>query len=186
VLDDAPVKWLERAKWFLNERKDFPAAVNYTRTAFEYLLKSIAHHRQAPIPFNFEPHKLNTEHYLAAVSKLKKRPNGSHHVISYALQGEIKALRKTVLNPLSHSHPNSITETEVRLAIELVNKLSAIEAEERATGEENPRLTELGRTEIQNATSVGNKLDAIEAEIRAAIQLGERLLSIEQSLPNRR
>ena len=158
--------------------------MNYTRTAFEYLLKSIAHHGQASIPFTLEPHKLNTEQFLAAISKLKKRQNGSHHVISYALHREIKALRKTVLNPLSHSHPNSITETEVRLAIELVNKLSAIEAEERATGEENRRLADLG-PEIQNATSVGGKLNAIETEIRAAIQLSERLLRIEQSLPNR-
>ncbi len=127
ILDEAPVKWLERAKWFIEERKEFPAAANYTRTAVEYLLKSIAHRKRAEMPFTMEPHKLNTEDFLTAIANVTKKPGGSHHVIPYHLQGQLRALRKTVLNPLSHAHPNTITETEVRKAIELGEKLAAIE-----------------------------------------------------------
>ena len=182
VLDDAPVKWLDRAKWFLNERKDFPAAANYTRTAVEYLLKSIAHHRKAEMPFTREPHKLNSEHFLKAVSLLKKKSNGSHHVLSYAIQGELKALRKTVLNPLSHAHPNSITETEVRKAIELGNKLLTIQVDEIVNSQPDRRLGALPPADLRNAIGVGQKLNALEHDIRSAITLGEKLLAIEQSL----
>jgi energy-coupling factor transporter ATP-binding protein EcfA2 len=182
ILDDAPVKWLDRAKWFLNERKDFPAAANYTRTAVEYLLKSIAHHRKAEMPFTLEPHKLNSENFLKAVSLLKKKSNGSHHVLSYAIQGELKALRKTVLNPLSHAHPNSITETEVRKAIELGKKLADIQTEECLNSTNDARLRTLPRQDVLNAIGVGQKLNAIERDIRSAIALGEKLLAIEQSL----
>jgi hypothetical protein len=127
ILDEAPVKWLERAKWFLDNRKEFPAAANYTRTAIEYLLKSIAHRKRAEMTFTMEPHKLNTEDFLTAIASLTIKQGGSHHVIPYYLQGQLRALRKTVLNPLSHAHPNTITETEVRKAIDVGERLAVIE-----------------------------------------------------------
>lgn len=183
ILDDAPVKWLDRAKWFLSERKDFPAAVNYTRTAVEYLLKSIAHHRHAEMPFTLKPHKLNTEHFLNAVCLLKKRTNGSHRLIPAHLQSELKALRKTVLNPLSHAHPNSITETEVRKAIEVGGHFETLLQEEILNLVPDPRFRSLPRVDAQYVAGVGRRLNAIEQDIRAAISLGEKLLAIEQALP---
>lgn len=127
ILDEAPVAWLKRASWFLEEKKEFPAAANYTRTAIEYLLKSIAHRKQAAMQFSLEPHKLTTEDFLMAIGSLSKKPKGKLLLVPLKLQGQLKALRKTVLNPLSHAHPNSITETEVRKAIEVGEKLAAIE-----------------------------------------------------------
>lgn len=127
VLDEAPTAWLERATWFLNEKKELSAAANYTRTAVEYLLKSIAHRKFASMPFSLEPHKLNTEDFLAAIGKLTKRPKGTVLLIPKQLQSQLRALRKTVLNPLSHAHPNTITETEVRKAIQVGEKLAAID-----------------------------------------------------------
>lgn len=127
IIDDVPLSWLERAKWFLDERKEFPAAANYTRTAVEHLLKSIAHRKRVKMPFTREPHKLNTEDFLCAIEKITAKPKGKILLIPKKLQNKIRALRKTVLNPLSHAHPNTITEIEVRKAIEVGEWLSKIE-----------------------------------------------------------
>jgi len=127
-LDTAPIGWLDRADWFLSEnRKEYPAAANYARTAIEHLLKSICHRRSIPIPFRLDPEKHNTEVFLSALKDVRVNPHGTHHLIPLDVQHRLKALRKNVLNPLSHAHPNNINEIEVRRAIEVGRKLMAIE-----------------------------------------------------------
>jgi hypothetical protein len=119
---------LARAKAFLDntKQKEIPAAANYTRTSIEWALKELCALLRRPIPFTLEPHRLNTEVFLASLTKHPGGKKGAKKAIRRELQTELEALRKTVLNAYSHWHPTTAVEAEVRRAITVAEKLKEI------------------------------------------------------------
>lgn len=119
---------LQRAKDFLADpaHKELPAAANYARTSIEWALKELCAALKRPIPFTLEPHRLNTEVFLAALTKSSGGKKGVKKAIRKELQTELEALRKTVLNAYSHWHPTTAVEAEVNQAIAAADKLAGI------------------------------------------------------------
>ena len=119
---------LERAKDFLADpaRKEIPAAANYARTSIEWALKELCARLHRPVPFTLEPHRLNTEVFLTALTRHPGRKKGGKKAIRKELQTELEALRKTVLNAYSHWHPTTAVEAEVTRAIAAAENIAAL------------------------------------------------------------
>ena len=133
-LSDWPVKkegssdLLDRAKAFLDDpaHKAIPAAANYARTSIEWALKELCAKLHRPVPFTLEPHRLDTDDFLGALTKHPAAKRNGKRIITKDLKTDFEALRKTVLNAYSHWHPTTAVESEVRRAIALAEKLVAI------------------------------------------------------------
>lgn len=126
IRKEIPADYISRAEHFLNVLNEAPAAANYVRVALEWALKEIAHRRKVSIEFRADPERHDTEVFLTAISDLKQPPGGAHHLVKLELQRRLKALRKTVLNPLSHFHPTTVNAAEVTRAISVAKELVAI------------------------------------------------------------
>ena len=119
-----------RAQEFLDEG-ELPAAANYARTSIETSLKRICDKRHTPIGFSLNPEALKIDLFINAASKEPKVAgetiaNGTHMLLPQRLQRTIRAFRSTILNPLSHAHPTTVTSTQVRRAIEVAKELTSI------------------------------------------------------------
>jgi hypothetical protein len=116
---------IKRAQEFLNDN-EYPAAANYARTALETALKSICDKRRAPIPFRLDAEKHSAEAFINALANIRLHKGGSWHLVPLSTQKQLKAFRSTVLNPLSHAHPTTVTPTEIRIAIRIAERLVRI------------------------------------------------------------
>lgn len=130
VRKQAPCELAARAQTFLNDG-ELPAAANYARTSIETSLKRICDKRDTPIAFSLNPDSLKIDLFIEAASREPKIAGaavgpGTRMLLSKRLQGTIKAIRTTVLNPLSHAHPTTVTPTEVKRAIAIANELVTI------------------------------------------------------------
>ncbi len=114
--------YLAQAKEHYNNH-DHRAATVYTRAAFENKLKNFCSDKHLPVCYDKDPHKISSEDLWTATLKAKKQ-DGVTPYVDTMTKGKIEALRKIVLNPLSHAGANSITKTEVEAAIKAVETLS--------------------------------------------------------------
>jgi len=126
VRKETPANYIGRAEFFLNEMHEAPAAANYVRVALEWSLKEIADRRKVSIEFRNDPERHDTEVFLTAIQPLKKHGSTSHHLVKLDLQRRLRALRKTVLNPLSHFHPTTVNAAEVQRAIDVAKQMVQI------------------------------------------------------------
>ena len=125
IRKQTPADYIGRAVYSLDTMNEAPAAANYVRVALEWALKEIAHRKKVLIEFRSDPERHDTEIFLTAIQPLKR--NGtSQALVPLALQRRLKALRKTVLNPLSHFHPTDITPAQVMKAIDVASELVAL------------------------------------------------------------
>lgn len=128
---------MERARLFLDEYHEAPAAANYARSAVEMALRSICEKRHVPIPFRADPEKHAAEVFINAIRDVKRRKGSSWNLIPLSVQAQLKALRTTVLNPLSHFNPTTVTEPDIRKAIAIAMKLNRIAKRIKATEDSN-------------------------------------------------
>jgi energy-coupling factor transporter ATP-binding protein EcfA2 len=119
-----------RAQEFLNDG-ELPAAANYARTSIETSLKRICDKRRTPIGFTLNPERLGIDLFIDAAANEPKTTGapvaaGTRMLVPKDLARRIRALRTTVLNPLSHAHPTTVTSTQVKRAIAVATDLVAI------------------------------------------------------------
>jgi energy-coupling factor transporter ATP-binding protein EcfA2 len=107
---------LVRSREFLADH-ELPAAANYARSAVETALKKICDKRGLRVPFRLDHERYTTEVFLNAIKDEKKVVDGKHLLVPKDTQSQLRALRKTVLNELSHWHPTTATTAEVNKAI---------------------------------------------------------------------
>jgi hypothetical protein len=126
---------LERALMFLDEYHEPPAAANYARSAVEAALRHICEKRHVAVPFRSDPQKHSAEEFIDALRGEKLRKGSSWHLIPLRDQAELRALRSTVLNPLSHFNPTTVTGSEIRRAIAVAEKLNKLAQHIKANGD---------------------------------------------------
>lgn len=114
---------ISRAEAFLDANFDNAAAV-HTRMAFEQSLKRFCDDLAIPVRFQADPRHLSTEDLLVGIERWLKEPKRAAHkaTLSKPIR-DVKAARKVVLNPFSHSTPVTLVNAEVREAIEAVKAL---------------------------------------------------------------
>ena len=126
IRKESPSDLLERARLFLDQYHEAPAAANYARSALEAALRNICEKRRVLIPFRADPEKHAAEVFITAIRDVKRRRGSSWNLIPLSVQAQLKALRTTVLNPLSHFNPTTVTEPDIRKAIALSERLNRI------------------------------------------------------------
>ena len=132
VRKQSSAQLLGRALSLLDDDHEIPAAANYTRSALETALKKICEKRNVPIPFHPNPGKISAETFINALRGEKLHKGGKWYLIPRTMYSQLRALRTTVLNPLSHFNPTTITEPEVRKAIALAERLTGLAAKIKA------------------------------------------------------
>lgn len=115
---------LAQARQFLNDNH-LPAAANYTRAAFELVMKSFCERFAVPVPFKMDLRHLDTEVLLTAIEHWWKIQAGSKPCIAGLIE-RVKLFRKVVLNPFSHSSPPTIARGEIEGAIVAIESLLAV------------------------------------------------------------
>ena len=121
--DKAARASLAQARLFLADHH-VPAAANYTRAAFELLLKSFCERFDVPVAFRTDTRHLDTEKLLSAIEAWFKA-----HAAKTCMAGvveRVKLFRKVVLNPYSHASPPTIASAEVSGAIEAVARFAEV------------------------------------------------------------
>lgn len=118
------------AKEFLDVG-ELPAAANYARTSIETSLKRICDKRHTPIGFSLNPEGLKIDVFIDAAGREPKVAGASiaadtRMLLPKDLQLAIRAIRTTVLNPLCHAHPTTVTSSQVKRAIAIANRLVTI------------------------------------------------------------
>lgn len=103
---------------------EYAAAAVHARVAFELSLKKVCDKKGVPVRFRDNARQLTTDDLLSGIESWLGDP--SRAATGAALDPSIKSIkmwRKVVLNPFSHSTPVSLTATEVKGAIDAVEKL---------------------------------------------------------------
>lgn len=122
----------DRAEEFRKAR-EYPAAGNYARTSIETSLKRICDKRKSHIPFSLHPERHKLDVFIDAAFREPRVAGvtvkvGTHMLLPQRLKRSIQAVRTTVLNPLTHGNPSTITDTQVKRAICVAKELSVIAA----------------------------------------------------------
>lgn len=164
------------AKTLLNQAGDFlqdhhiPAAANYTRAAFELVLKSFCERFGVPVPFKSEPRHVDTGALLSSVERWLEEPRKP--AIKNFCQGvieRVKLFHKVVLNPYSHASPPNIAHAEVEGAIVAVEALRALLESGRATDGD---LLVTARDLLGKSSPSPQELHAALGFLRAAFHRG--------------
>jgi energy-coupling factor transporter ATP-binding protein EcfA2 len=113
--------YLEQAKRHLQEH-DYKAAAVYARAAFETRLQNFCSKKRLPVPYNKDKRKISAEDFWRAVTG-EKGGDGITHV-DPGTKAQVEALRKVVLNPLSHAGASSMTTAEVQKVIRVIETLA--------------------------------------------------------------
>lgn len=114
---------LERAREHLASHDDRAAAV-YARAAFEGKLKKYCDKNGVPVQYKSDSSKMKSEMFWIAI---KKRLTDAKTIATYQQQiDEVEVYRNTVLNPLSHEHPITLTTAEIRGAIDAIAELDKV------------------------------------------------------------
>ena len=95
-----------------------------TTAAFESKLKKYCEDKQVAVQYKLNQSLVTTEMFWKAI-KDKLLPDGKSDTVQ-AQFGAIEAHRKVVLNPLSHEHPTTLTEAEIRGAISAIEDLDNV------------------------------------------------------------
>lgn len=114
---------LERAKQHLANHDDRAAGV-YARAAFEGKLKRYCEKHSVPVQFVADPSKLTTEMLWLGIKESLKSM-GKLESVQVQIS-EIETWRKVVLNPLSHQHPITLTQSEIQGAIAAIENLGGV------------------------------------------------------------
>jgi len=125
IRKQASADLIQRGRQFLADN-ELPAAANYARTALETALRIICEKKRVPIPFDSEVHKMTVDPFLYGVRDVKRSNTSTWHLIPLSTQKTLRALRSTVLNPLSHASPITVTASEVGKALDIAEKLRNI------------------------------------------------------------
>lgn len=128
---DGSSNLIARANELLNLHGEPFAAGNYARRAIEGELKRLCELTTTSVVYKDEGHSRDTDDFLKPLSSKRWRNNGTWLLLPQWLQREYRALRRTVLNPSSHDHPNTITPHEVQRAIAVAEKLAKIRVQQK-------------------------------------------------------
>lgn len=167
--DNAAKTLLKQAGDFLQDHH-IPAAANYTRAAFEMVLKSFCERFGVPVPFKAEPRHVDTDVLLSSVERWLEEPKKP--AVKNFCQGTIervKLFRKVVLNPYSHASPPNIARAEVEGAIAAVEALRAL-LESGGTTDGDPIVT--ARDLLGKSSPCPQELHAALGFLRAAFHRG--------------
>jgi hypothetical protein len=115
--------YLKQAKKHL-QGHDFRAAAVYARAAFETKLQKFCSKNRLPVPYNKDKRKITAEDFWRAVTGQHGGDGKSH--VDKATKGQVEALRRIVLNPLSHAGASTITSAEVQKAIKVIETLTLL------------------------------------------------------------
>jgi len=110
---------LLRAREHFNAQ-DYRAAAVYAGSALEAKLRNICERKKLLVRYVKDPRRLPSDELWKAVL-------GTENSICYVsaqVKIDIEAVRKIILNPLSHAGASSITKAEVDAAIKAVEGLS--------------------------------------------------------------
>ena len=100
---------------------DYRAAAVYARAAFETRLKNFCEGKRLPVRYYTDSRRVSSEDLWRAVTGTHGGDGTCH--VDATTKVTIEALRKVVLNPLSHAGASSITKAEVEAAIKAVDGL---------------------------------------------------------------
>ncbi len=114
---------LHQARDFLNSHH-IPAAANYTRAAFELVLKQFCEHFKVAAAYKLDQRHLDTNDLLTAVEHWLKQ-NQAKACLAGVIE-RVKLFRKVVLNPYSHASPPNIAHAEVDGAIAAAEALLSV------------------------------------------------------------
>lgn len=116
--------FLDRARQHLAVN-DAPGAANYTRSAFEWKIKSYCDEESTPVPYKKNPDSISSHSLWTAAKKraIEKAADPRQTSLKQRF-ADIDTWKKIVLNPLSHSSGASVTRHEVQMAIDAVAKLA--------------------------------------------------------------
>ncbi len=122
--------YLEKAIEHLKNNDDQAAAV-YTRAEFERKLKKICEKLRVKLPYKQPPDQPDSGELLDGLENhLKADPKWSTDATWQAFYPklflDLRALRKVILNPLSHSELVTLARAEVQLAIDAVDRFKVI------------------------------------------------------------
>lgn len=119
-----PDFFLARANQHLAANDDRAAAL-YARAAFEAKVKKYCDRRSVPVPYKKDPKKIDAETFWKAASghALQKAPTPADKMKLEGMFQAIDVAKKVVLNPLSHSNPQTVTKPEIHAAISAVTNL---------------------------------------------------------------
>lgn len=107
--------------WAHFRAHDYCAASVYARAAFETRLMNFCEEKSLPVRYYKDPRRISSEDLWKAVTGVKGGDGLCH--VDPATKAKIEALRKVVLNPLSHANASSIMSAEVDAAIRAVEGL---------------------------------------------------------------
>lgn len=127
-VEDGINEFLKRAVAYLADNDQNASALS-ARMAFEAKLKNYADKRHLAVPYRKDERQVSSEEFWSvvipdALERLKTKPE--EHLELTTCKNDIEAIRKVILNPLSHGNAVSIVRSEVELAITAVRKLCAI------------------------------------------------------------
>lgn len=114
---------LTQARAFLDDHH-IPAAANYTRAAFELVMKQFCERFVVPVAYKLDSRHVDTDALLSAVERWLKQ-NAAKTCAAGTIE-RVKLFRKVVLNPYSHASPPNIAYAEVDGAIAATEALLAI------------------------------------------------------------
>jgi hypothetical protein len=108
---------LDIAKRHLDD-DDIRAAGVYARAAFEEKLKRFCEDHHVPVRFASDLSALKSnDFWLAVLRWIKEKGREADFAV---MASEVEAIRKLVLNPLSHEHPINLVRAEIEQGIEAV------------------------------------------------------------------
>ena len=161
---------LDKAGKFLRDGY-LPAAVNYTRSAFEVTLKVFCDRFKVPVPFSLEANKVESETYLNAMSQWLKEHWQKEHGEYASFQGlieHVRMFRKFILNPMSHSLPSTIAKVEVEEAIRAVEALLVLDKPQRSDKADAASLLRLAREILKSAVPTSSEQQQAFGHMRTA------------------
>ena len=114
---------IQRARDFLEDHLDNAAAV-HTRMAFELSLKRFCERKSVRVPFKSDHRTLTTGDLLDSIEAWlgDNRRTTQKAALAPHIRA-VKAARRVVLNPFSHSTPVTLVSAEIREAIDVVERL---------------------------------------------------------------
>jgi energy-coupling factor transporter ATP-binding protein EcfA2 len=113
--------FLSLADQHLAANDERPAAF-YARAAFEVKLKHYCHDKKVQVAYDLDGRNLTTDHFVDAIER-RLNWSGKMSKILFALT-RVKVFRHSVLNPLAHYYPVTLSPNEVKLAIDAVRALA--------------------------------------------------------------
>ena len=121
--EGGPDFFLDRARRHLADNDDRAAGV-YARAAFETKVNKYCEFKSVPVPYKRDPKDLKIESaWIAAKERAMADADAATKAILEPLFNGVNLAKKVILNPLSHSAPQTVTTVEIQTAIDAVAAL---------------------------------------------------------------